>query len=100
MKAGADLEQAADPAFDLDLAAGGGGDAGEDLEQGALAGAVAADDAEDLALADLEAGVAPGPELAVLAVAVVGFADPEQGIGLAAELGPPVRGPCAGCRRR
>ncbi len=36
MEAGADLQQAADAALDLDLAAGGGGDAGEDLEQGAF----------------------------------------------------------------
>ncbi len=60
-----------------------------DLEQGALAGAVAADDAEDFALLDLEVDVAQGPELAILAVAVVALTDPPQGIGLAAELGPP-----------
>ena len=51
MEAGADLQQAADPALDLDLATGGGGDPRQDLEQGAVAGAVAADDAEDFALA-------------------------------------------------
>ena len=100
MEASADLQQAADAALDLDLAAGGGGDARQDLEQGALAGAVAADDAEDLALADLEADVAQGPEFAADAVAVVGLADLEQGVGPAARLGSPVRGPRAGCRRR
>ena len=89
MEAGADLQQAADAALDLDLAAGGGGDARQDFEQGALAGAVAADDAKDLALADLEADVAQGPQLAADAVAVVGLADLEQGVGPAAGLGPP-----------
>ena len=75
MEAGADLQQAADAALNLDLAAGGGGDAREDFEQGAFAGAIAADDAEDLALANLEADVAQGPEFATDAVAVVGVAD-------------------------
>ena len=89
MEAGADLQQAADAALDLDLAAGGGGDAREDLEQGALAGAVAADDAEDLALPDLEADIPEGPELAALTVAVVRVADLEQRVGTAARLGPP-----------
>jgi hypothetical protein len=54
VKAGADFEQAGDAAFDLDLAGSGGGDARQDLEQGALARAVAADDAEHFALLDLE----------------------------------------------
>ena len=46
VEARADLEQAADAAVDLDPALGRLGDAREDLEQGALAGAVAADDAD------------------------------------------------------
>lgn len=33
MEAGADFQEAADAALDLDLATGGGGDAGEDFEQ-------------------------------------------------------------------
>ena len=61
---------------------------------------LAPDDAEDFALADLEADVAQGPQLAADAVAVVGLADLEQGVGPAAGLGPPVRGLRAGCRRR
>jgi len=89
MEAGADLQQAADAALDLDLAAGGGDDAREGLEHGAFAGAVAADNAEDLALADLEADVAQGPQLAADAVAVVGVADLEQRVGPAARLRPP-----------
>ena len=39
------------------------GDAAQDLEQRALAGAVAADDAEHLALLDLEADILQRPEL-------------------------------------
>ena len=48
METGADLEQAADAAFDLDLAAGEGGDPGEDLKQGA-----AADEAEAVVFAEV-----------------------------------------------
>ena len=70
-----------------DLAGGGRGDAGEDLEQGALAGAVAADDAEDLALLDLEGDVLEGPDVSVTVV-VVFLADLQGGIGFAPELGP------------
>ena len=43
------------------MAGWGGGDAAQDLEQGALAGAVAADDAEHFAALDLEGDVAQGP---------------------------------------
>ena len=50
MKAGADFQQARDAAAQGDAPGGRLGDAAEDLEQRALAGAVAADDAEDLAL--------------------------------------------------
>jgi hypothetical protein len=46
----------------------------------------AADDAEDFALADLAADVAPGPELAADALAVVGVADLEPGAGWARAL--------------
>ncbi len=128
MEAGHHLQQAADAPLDLDLTGCGGGDARQDLGQGALAGAVAADDAgdfaradlevamggtmtsgrrasgevsrvagtpfparslqfaaddaQDFARADLEADIAPGPEFAADAVAVVGVADFEPGGGL------------------
>ncbi len=49
MEAGADLEQAPDPAPEVDAARRRGGDARQDLQQRALAGAVAADHAEHLA---------------------------------------------------
>ena len=54
MEAGADLEEGGDAATGVDAAGGGGGDAAEELEQGALAGAVLADDAEDIAFMDIK----------------------------------------------
>ena len=62
MKPGADFEQARDAAAQCDPARSRLGDAREDLEQGRFAGAVAADDAEDLALLDLEADILERPE--------------------------------------
>ncbi len=55
MEACSDLEQAADAAANLDAPRGRRRDAGEDLEQRRLPGAVPADDAEHLALLHLEA---------------------------------------------
>ena len=48
VEAGAHFQQRANPPVDFAVAFGGVGDAREDLEQGALAGPVAPDDAEDL----------------------------------------------------
>ena len=62
MKTGPDLKEGADPAPHDDLALGRIGDPGEDLEEGALAGAVPSDDAENLAALDLEVDVLEGPE--------------------------------------
>ena len=62
MEAGADFQQAPDAAGDLGLALGRLGDAREDLEQRALAGAVAADDADHFTAVHLEAHVLQGPE--------------------------------------
>ena len=61
VEAGADFEQRGDAALDLDLAGGRGGDAGEDFQQGRFPRPVAADDAEDLALFDLEVDVLERP---------------------------------------
>src|SRR2546421_6114154 len=63
MEAGADLQQAADAASDFSLACGWCRDAAQDLQQRRLAGAVRADDAEDLTLACLERHVLEGPDL-------------------------------------
>src|SRR5687768_17149064 len=54
MKAGADLQQRADTADQVDRARGRLGDTREDLEQGAFARPVASDDADDLAAVNLE----------------------------------------------
>ncbi len=62
VEAGADFEEAADAAADFGVASGGAGDLGEDFEQGGLAGAVAADEAEDFAFANVEGDVFEGPE--------------------------------------
>ena len=63
MEARADLEQARDAAVQVDVAFGRRGDARQDLQQRALAGAVRADDADDFADADLERDVLQRPEV-------------------------------------
>ena len=62
MEASADFQETGDPAGQLDTPAGGVGDAGEDFEQGALAGAVAPDDADDFTLLDFEGDVFERPD--------------------------------------
>jgi hypothetical protein len=42
---------------------GGGEDAGDDLKEGAFAGAVFADDAESLSLVDFKGDIVQGPEV-------------------------------------
>ena len=65
MKAGADLEQGADrPAVYDDPAARGPKNAGDEAEQGALAGAIRADDPEDLALANGNIHISKRPHVA------------------------------------
>ena len=65
------------------------GDAAQDLEQRALAGTVAADDADDLALLDLEAHILERPELLDL-VALNDLAPAQHVGGLARKI-------CAPC---
>ena len=62
VKARADLEQRTDTAAHLHPALGRIGDAGEDLEQRALAGAVSADEADDFPGFQIERHVAQRPE--------------------------------------
>ena len=94
MKAGADLQEGADPTAHDDLALRWVGDAGEDLEDGALAGAVPADDAEDLAALDLEVDVLEGPE-GVLRLCGL----PEGPQGVAHRIGDALREPFVGLIR-
>src|SRR5512132_2232978 len=64
MESRADLEQGAHASAYPRLAQGGRGDAGQDLQQGALACAVVADDPEGFAALHFEVEVPQGPELA------------------------------------
>src|SRR3989344_3191668 len=63
MKAGADLKERRDAPPQDRFAFGGRRDAGEDLEQGRFAGAVRADNADDLSPHDIERYVLKRPEL-------------------------------------
>ena len=65
MEAGPDLEQRRDAAVDRDRCRVGLDDAGEQLEQRRLARAVAADDADGLAVRDLERDAVERRELVV-----------------------------------
>ncbi len=62
MKAGADFEQAADASANLREAGRRARDARKHLQQRRLAGAVAADQADDFALRDVKADVAQRPQ--------------------------------------
>jgi len=62
MKPGPHLQQASHAPVQVHLAGGGLRDAGKDLEQGALAGSVASDDADHVALLDVQVHVFQGPE--------------------------------------
>src|SRR6266404_4340187 len=63
VEAGADLQKAADAAVDFDPAVSGLGDAAEDFQQRALAGAVSADDADHFAGLHFEGDIFQGPEI-------------------------------------
>jgi len=91
MEAGTDLQQAGNTAADGDPALGGLRNPAEDLEQGRLAGTIAADDAEGLPVLDLEGDVLQRPEFLHLVALhdgsplehVAGLA--RQGAGVACE---------------
>ena len=62
MKAGSNLQQGADASDEIDAAGGRFDNAREDLEQRALAGAIAADDPDDVAVRHVERDVVERPE--------------------------------------
>ena len=62
VKTGADFEQCADAAIDVGVSGGGLGDPREDLEERALAGAVAPDDPDYFALLDFEIQIFQSPD--------------------------------------
>src|SRR5579884_535453 len=86
MEAGANFEQTADAAPHPDTAGRGSGDAGEDLEEGRLAGPVTADDAEDFPGAHLEADMAQGVGQRVTQSAI--GADPVTPVAFREPFGP------------
>src|SRR5262249_26465706 len=93
VEARADLEQAGDAALEKGTPLGRSRNARQDLQERRLARAVAADDAECLALRHVEGDVAQGPhEVTASAVCpVVGLGELECGVGTAAHVRPPAR---------
>ena len=91
VESGAHFEEARDAAPCADGAGGGGGHAAQQLEKRALAGAVSADDAHDVALLHLEVDVLQGPHVFAVALvrAVVDFAHLEVGVLAAQHLSLP-----------
>lgn len=82
VESGAHFEEARDAAPCADGAGGGGGHAAEELEEGALAGAVPADDSHDVALLDFKVDVFECPDVfaGTFMCAVVRFAHFEVGV--------------------
>ncbi len=83
MEAGTDFQQRADAAADLRVPSRRLDDARQHLEQRALAGAVAADQADHFARLDVEGDAVQGPEAVLLApgrprLAAQGAADPPE----------------------
>src|SRR6266545_5274534 len=62
VETGAHLQQRADPAIEIRVTLSRISNAGENLEECALASAVAADDADDLTGFDLEGNIFDGPD--------------------------------------
>ena len=89
MEARADLKQAADAPSDLDHAAAWGGDARENLEQRALASAVAPNDAQRLALIDRERDVVQSQDALADAREGIPLTYAGVGVGLLAHPRPP-----------
>ena len=91
METCADLQKRAYTTMGTDSAGRRTGDAGKEFQEGRFAGAVLADDADDVALLDLEVDIAQRPY--VLGVtfggAVVGFAYLKIGIFFASNAGKP-----------
>ena len=89
MKTGADLQQAGDPAPHRDLTGGRRRHLGKNLEQGALARAIPADDAQHFPFSDVEAHVVERQELLADPASVVLLPDFEPRVRLAPHLRPP-----------
>ena len=88
MEARTDLQQTGDASAGADRTHSGAGDLTEEFQEGTLAGAVLADDADDVALLHLEVDIAERPDVVGVGFrgAVVDRADLQVGV-LAAEDG-------------
>ena len=91
MEAGADLQEGTNTTVGTDSAGRRTGDAGEEFEQSGFAGAVLADDADDVALLDLEVDIPQRPDIVRVAFGgtIVGLADLEIRILFAEDVGDP-----------
>ena len=91
MEACADFQQGAYTAVGTDCAGGRASDAAQEFQEGRFAGAVLADDADDVALLDLEVDVAERPDILGVAFGgtVVGLADLKVRVLLAEDVGDP-----------
>ena len=91
MKTRADFQQGAYTAMGTDSAGGGTGDAAQEFQEGRFAGAVLTDDADDIALLDLEVDIAQRPDVVRCALGgtVVGLADLEIRVLFAEDIGDP-----------
>jgi len=91
METGADLQEGGDTAFIGDMTSSRGGDMAEELQQGALASTVLADNADDVALLYLEGDVLQSPDIVAVTLgrAVVDLANLQVGVFLAEDGGLP-----------
>ena len=91
MEACANFQEGTNTTVGTDSAGSRTGDAGEEFEQSRFAGAVLADDADDVALLDLEVDVAERPDVLGVALGgtVVGLADLEIRVLFAENVGDP-----------
>ena len=91
METGADFQEGTYTAVGTDGAGGGTCYAGEELEECRLSGTVLADDADDVALLDLEINISQCPDVfgGAFRGTVVGLTDLEVGVLLAEDVGDP-----------
>lgn len=91
VKARTDFQEGTNTAMGTDSAGSRTGDAGEEFQEGRFASTVLADDADDIALLDIEGDIAERPDVlgVALAGAVVGLADLEIRVLFAEDVGDP-----------
>ena len=91
MEAGADFEEGTNTAMSTDSAGRRTGDAAQEFQEGRFAGAVLADDADYIALLDLEVDIAERPYVLGVALrgTVVSLADLEIRVLFAEDVGDP-----------